>query len=91
MVALVLDPRYKLENLDFVLKRRFEIPQDATKKNEVKELLMKLYEEYAIPPPPTTQSTSSTISTTITSSNKKRRRKAPLGNEGKFDKRILSK
>ncbi|VVA41700.1 PREDICTED: zinc finger, partial [Prunus dulcis] len=77
MVALVLDPRYKLGNLEFVLKRRFENPQDATKKkNEVKELLMKLYEEYAIPPPPTqctsaNGNTSSTSSITLTSSNKK--------------------
>ncbi|CAL9005012.1 unnamed protein product [Prunus brigantina] len=37
MVALVLDPRYKFGNLEFVLKRRFENLQDATKKkNEVK-------------------------------------------------------
>ncbi|KAI5344302.1 hypothetical protein L3X38_012179 [Prunus dulcis] len=77
MVALVLDPRYKLGNLEFVLKRRFENPQDATKKkNEVKELLMKLYEEYAIPPPPTqctsaNGNTSSTSSITLTSSSKK--------------------
>ncbi|CAL9029189.1 unnamed protein product [Prunus brigantina] len=77
IVALVLDPRYKLGNLEFVLKRRFENPQDATKKkNEVKELLMKLYEEYAIPPPPTQCTsakgdTSSTSSITITSSSKK--------------------
>ncbi|KAI5327097.1 hypothetical protein L3X38_026493 [Prunus dulcis] len=76
MVAFVLDPRYKLGNLGFVLKRRFEKSQDATKKkNEVKKLLMKLYEEYVIPSPSTTQSSSpysdisSTISTTMTSSN----------------------
>ncbi|BBN70111.1 transposable element gene [Prunus dulcis] len=58
MVALVLDPRYKLGNLEFILKGRFENPEDA-----------KLYEEYAMPPPPpppppSTQSSSYSSDTT---------------------------
>ncbi|CAL8157195.1 unnamed protein product [Prunus armeniaca] len=51
MVALVLDPRYKLGNLKFILKSRFENPEDAIKKkNEIKEILKKLYEEYITDP-----------------------------------------
>ncbi|KAI5313974.1 hypothetical protein L3X38_043150 [Prunus dulcis] len=61
MVALVLDPRYKLGNLEFILKSRFENPEDAVKKkNEIKEILKKLYEEYAMPPPPPPPSTQKT-------------------------------
>ncbi|CAL2247710.1 unnamed protein product [Prunus armeniaca] len=65
MVALVLDPQYKLGNLEFILKSRFENSEDAVKKkNEIKEILKKLHEEYAMPPlpppppPPSTQSSS---------------------------------
>ncbi|CAL2238558.1 unnamed protein product [Prunus armeniaca] len=87
---VVLDPRYKFGNLEFVLKRRFENLQDATKKkNEVKKLLMKLYEEYVISPPPTTQGTSANGDTSYTISTT--RRKAPLGNGEKLNKRISSK
>ncbi|BBG94020.1 hypothetical protein Prudu_002203 [Prunus dulcis] len=70
MVALVLDPRYKLGNLEFILKSRFENPEDAVKKkNEIKEILKKLYEEYVMPPPPPpppTQSSSYCSSDTTT-------------------------
>ncbi|CAL9021399.1 unnamed protein product, partial [Prunus brigantina] len=53
MVALVLDPQYKLGNLKFILKSWFENPEDAVKKkNEIKEILKKLHGEYVIPPPP---------------------------------------
>ncbi|CAL8174314.1 unnamed protein product [Prunus armeniaca] len=44
MVALVLDPQYKLGNLEFILKIRFKNLEDAVeKKNEIKEILKKLY------------------------------------------------
>ncbi|CAL2276767.1 unnamed protein product [Prunus armeniaca] len=44
MVALVLDPQYKLENLEFILKIRFKNLEDAVKKkNEIKEILKKFY------------------------------------------------
>ncbi|KAI5323480.1 hypothetical protein L3X38_032552 [Prunus dulcis] len=71
MVALVLDPRYKLGNLEFILKSRFENPEDAVKKkNEIKEILKKLYEEYAMPPPPPPPSTqSSSYSSDTTTMN----------------------
>ncbi|CAL9029688.1 unnamed protein product [Prunus brigantina] len=67
MVALVLDPRYKLGNLEFILNSRFENPEDAIKKkNEIKDILKKLYEEYVMPPPPPTQSSSYCSSDTTT-------------------------
>ncbi|CAL9001211.1 unnamed protein product [Prunus brigantina] len=70
MVALVLNPLYKLGNLEFILKSRFENPEDAVKKkNEIKEILKKLYEEYVmppLPPPPPTQSSSYCSSDTTT-------------------------
>ena len=63
MIALVLDPRYKLGNLEFILKSRFENPEDAVKKkNEIKEILKKLYDEFAMPPPPPPPSTQNSIS-----------------------------
>ncbi|VVA36645.1 PREDICTED: zinc finger [Prunus dulcis] len=88
MVVLVLDPRYKLGNLEFILKSWFENPEDTVKKkNEIKEILKKLHEEYAmlplpLPPPPSTQSSSfcssdttsmNTTSSSLSRVGKKRR------------------